>query len=1624
MSVTGLIAQEPVAVVGCGVVAPGANNAEELWTVLNNPEPQHRPPCRFDATPLYSPDPNEEDRTFGVNGGYITTFRPHPLLIAEIERGWWHQSDSEPLWLRHTLLQALDTTTVSANARTGCYVATWLGASSAVEDTVLAATLPRQMAARLATDTTVCAMAEHRLRNILRKRYPYAAPTPRMMLPDMLVRRAIAGLLPESTDWLTVSAACASSLYSIDLGIHALLTGDCDIAFCGAVSGMGRLMAISAAKFDGMSKSGDLRAFDAAADGTLFGEGATMLALKRMDRVRVDGDPVLGYLTGSGLATDGRGKSMAAPNPTGQRRALQRAWEAGGVSGDDIDWMVAHGTGTLAGDQVEIEVLSEVAPATGVVCTSNKSLLGHAAWSAGGLSVIHALLALRHKQIPAQQRFTHPHPALNGSPVRVPTTPVPWPDGAERPRIADVGSLGVGGANAHLLVQDRPTASQSANRHTGTAAETADSPVLVAWSAHLPDAAGTEQIRHWFATGEKHPARSFGSRYPESPIAATRLPGVVTRVIDRTHRMALDVAYRFVTEHGELWENLRERTGVITAQTGPTRTWLDATIRACAPDLEHALPLEGKDRAALHAVLGEIRARQSITDEMLAGSVPTLAAYRVTNRWDLHGASMGIDAGPGSSYAALHMACRYLTRGVLDLALVVCMNEGSSPDVTDFTGHDHTRLAEGAFLLALTRESLARTEGWPVLARITTSTCPDSPNCHTLGDLDSEAGDYLGAQGAVDVLRAVHRGGHHELACPDPGIRITLAPPDPGPPASEPSRKETSRWALTLRRADPAPGRGQESQHHIPHRGVVLVSSATLARELASAVHAADAIMFSTDPDTAPQHATIVPEIPDEVSLAPVLAPLDQLQPRVRVIGSVREHVGRWPQETPTLTRLLELTLLTLKRFGARLSHGDVAALLFDPLTDFQVHPETAQFNGFLRSLSWEIPPEKVFAVVTDAAPAHGLAELAREATALRNCQIVYYRNGLRHIEQYVPLPEPHKRSAQPARTMNDPMVVVAVGGARGITAVALKALARQEHAHLWLLGRTDPAAAPLDILHAAEEDNGALRAKFITAGRRHNPTATVADLNQRFEAHWRAREVNANLERLRALCGDDHVHYRTCDVTDTETLNRVAAEITSTHPHIDLLLHAAFHQHSAHYDHKTLKAFRAVLGTKVNGYRNLKAAFASVPPRRWCNFGSSIVLFGLAGETDYAAGSEFLAAAARYDARLLGVDTTTIGWGLWEEAGSVTAPQDRDRLADTGVKHGVDNDEGAALFLSEIARPHPTEPSPVYTTSDDRTLAQHRNPGMFSPNPNQPLRSGLLGEPVEQRQDHARWQWGPDPEADRYLLEHLVLGRPVLPGACIVAMAVEAAQRLLPHTTVTGLRDIRFKEFVWVDPRQSGPTKYRVVADLIERGKISRVRVSVLSDVTTQSGRVLRANREHASLDVITGPPLPPPHQMPIASLGTRRIADPCCQSGSPIHLTGVFRCCTDNRAGHGYGTSRFQACIAPGESLGRSPVPILLLDALGRSTCFPAPEADQAEIGAVSGIDSIDFFFHGSDADLARAYPEGIQLHGEFGRSIYTATTSNGQVITRITGLVDHPFGSVVAIPLPDDDHHGSKP
>ena len=263
---------------------------------------------------------------------------------------------------------------------------------------------------------------------------------------------------------INLQTACSTSLVATHYACQALLTGECDMALAGGVTielphGRGYIFE------DGeiLSPDGHCHAFDHRAEGTVFGSGAGVVVLRRMEDAVAGGDHIWGVIKGTAVNNDGASKAgYLAPSVDGQANAIAEAQAIAGVSADTIDYVECHGTGTYLGDPIEIAALTEAFQRTTDklgFCSvgSVKTNIGHLDTAAGAASLIKTALSLHNRQIPPSLGYEKPNPAIDfeHSPFRVNAKLTDWTS-TVGPRRAGVNSLGVGGTNAHVVVEEAP----------------------------------------------------------------------------------------------------------------------------------------------------------------------------------------------------------------------------------------------------------------------------------------------------------------------------------------------------------------------------------------------------------------------------------------------------------------------------------------------------------------------------------------------------------------------------------------------------------------------------------------------------------------------------------------------------------------------------------------------------------------------------------------------------------------------------------------------------------------------------------------------------------------------------------------------------------------------------------------------------------------------------------------------------------------------------------------------------------------------------------------------------------------------------------------------------------------
>ncbi|WP_051021990.1 polyketide synthase Pks13 [Nocardia pneumoniae] len=269
---------------------------------------------------------------------------------------------------------------------------------------------------------------------------------------------------------VAIDTACSSTLVAVHQAVRALRNGDADLALAGGVNML--LAPMATLGFDSVgavAKNGRIKAFSSDADGMVRSEGGGLVVLKRLADAERDGDRILGVVKGSAVNSDGRSNGIVAPNPDAQADVLRRAYRDAGIPPSTVDYIEAHGTGTLLGDPIEADALGRVVgrgreadkPA---LLGSAKTNFGHLESGAGAAGLAKALMALQHNVIPPNINYAGPNPYIpfDQAHLKVVDEPTEFPRYSGKATIG-ISGFGFGGTNAHVVIQEYVPAADRAH---------------------------------------------------------------------------------------------------------------------------------------------------------------------------------------------------------------------------------------------------------------------------------------------------------------------------------------------------------------------------------------------------------------------------------------------------------------------------------------------------------------------------------------------------------------------------------------------------------------------------------------------------------------------------------------------------------------------------------------------------------------------------------------------------------------------------------------------------------------------------------------------------------------------------------------------------------------------------------------------------------------------------------------------------------------------------------------------------------------------------------------------------------------------------------------------------------
>jgi acyl transferase domain-containing protein len=592
--------REPVAIVGLACRFPGgANDPEAYWRLLveGGDGVIEVPRERWDVEAIFDPDPDAPGRTYTRRSGFL-----QGVDVARFDAAFFGISpreaasmDPQQRLLLEVVWEALERAGQPADRLEGAPAGVYVGVTLSDYAALAQAGGLESADMYAGTGNTF---------NVLAGRVSF-----------------VLGLRGPN---LPVDTACSSSLVAVHLACRGLRAGECDLAIAGGVNLMLTPGAdVMYSRMRATAPDGRCKAFDAAADGLVRGEGCGVVVLKRLSDALRDDDPIVAVIRGSAVGHDGRSSGLTVPNGAAQQVVIRRALADAGAAPAAVDYVEAHGTGTPLGDPIELHALAAAlgpgrGPEAPLRVSSVKTNIGHLEAAAGVAGLIKAALALERAQVPKLLHFQrlNPQVEVGAVPLEIADETRPWPAGT-RPRLCGISSFGISGTNAHVLLGEappRPTPPPSGP--TG--------PIALPLSARAPEALRAQAGR-WQAYLEARPELDLGDLLHtagarrshlerrlavvgDSPAAlaaglaafveGTPSPAVFTGVADvgRAGR----VVFVFPGQGGQ-WRGMGRR---LLAEAPAFREAIAACDAAARPWFEPSIAeiLAGEDDAWMHAI--------------------------------------------------------------------------------------------------------------------------------------------------------------------------------------------------------------------------------------------------------------------------------------------------------------------------------------------------------------------------------------------------------------------------------------------------------------------------------------------------------------------------------------------------------------------------------------------------------------------------------------------------------------------------------------------------------------------------------------------------------------------------------------------------------------------------------------------------------------------------------------------------------------------------------------------------------------------------------------------------------------------------------------------------------------
>ncbi|HEU4386633.1 MAG TPA: SDR family NAD(P)-dependent oxidoreductase, partial [Blastocatellia bacterium] len=1080
-----------------------------------------------------------------------------------------------------------------------------------------------------------------------------------------------------------------------------------------------------------------------------------------------------------------------------------------------------------------------------------KALIGHTGWAAGVASLIKICKAFETRIIPRQYHYTSPGPAIDlaGSQFAIPTTSHSWPENIERcPRRAAINGFGFGGTNAHLILEEfrEPYHRNLCARLTPQAKASAELAVIGVGSL-FPAADGS-------IVADPSAESRFKRELLRLPARKMLLPDV-TEHMDSSQYLSALAAEAVFASMPEGWKQFHQEIGVVLGLESKTERGVRANERIFADRLKRQVIERGGgelSNADLNRVLGKlitcIQSRNVPSGPYtLPGLMPNLTAGRIANMFDLNGPNIVIDMGPHSLIQSFSVGCQLLAHDACKIVLAGGINAHSPKGDSQ---------AEAVLLLALTTPDLARQEGWPVLATMSMTGFTEARGeSRAIGSSTevSAARNYRAAQGAPEILDAIRKTRKQSLSCrvTQPASSrwqsiVEFAPPAVKAPPAAPADSRAYQYAqgTPIRYYTPQlnPAGGDCEPRSLTNQRVLFLTddpSWWLSAEELGALGALDYHVIC--PSGARLARSLQVDLTSEDTIRNSLRDLAAVDFDVLIaVKDLRGNTGETLLRNGTDSGLTWIDLLfsVCREAYSRIQDRNipVIAVCQGAFLDGELDPYTGLVAGFMKSLSRELAGPVCRAVNTDEVALYKTLRQVEKELGFDGKDVeVCYQLGVRNTFSLAPV-ECLVRDDGPYIDSNS--IVVATGGARGVTAVLVEELLRRFECRVIALGRTDPSLVPEAFRKMSEEEFERYEQQFYKDELARDGSRKITDLKREYLAYQAADEVRRTTERLESYSGK--YEYQCLDITSESAVDDAVGAIYRKYGRVDLVLHGAGIQISKALTKKTLSDFRRIIATKLGGLSHLFKACRKYGNGHRTHFHlltSAFSYLGNDGQSDYGAANEAMARiAACMNSADGGAYWSAMGWLGWAGVG-MTRGTEYAALAASRNLRGITRSEGSLIFREAMGGP---PVAPINILLADGEVAFYR-PEISNGSPRRKTALPALQGGVD---------WRVDPETIPFLNDHLVRGVPTVPGSLIIAMAADAAHKLVPGLKIVQFERTRFLRLVRAYRGQPGHV--RATSKVVERNDDETVvQVQILMDFVHKSGRVLGKDLLHTEIFV-----------------------------------------------------------------------------------------------------------------------------------------------------------------------------